>query len=225
MRQQGWLLVSDVDGTLTTETSVWEYFHKSLNKWNDEGLTNLNAYLSGDIDYNEFARRDAEAYTGLSYKSLDQMAASIPRRFGMEQMLTTFKRRGFTIALISTGLDILVNQIPEADIRISNELEFENSICTGKPVVNIPMDAKEQAFVSLLSDHGFSAEKTIVLGDSSGDIPMMRLAGYSIAVETMDQNVLQVADANIDGTDLMRVPALVEEYIETIVSQRSTRCR
>jgi phosphoserine phosphatase len=221
LKNNDWLLVSDVDGTLTTETSIWEYLHKHLGKWNDEGLPNLDAYLAGTIDYNEFALRDASAYKGLSQQTLNEIAASIPRRFGMEQMLKTFKRRGFTLALVSTGLDILVNQIPEADIRLSNGLEFENGICTGRPIVSIPMDAKESAFASLLTDNGFSAENTIVLGDSAGDIPMMRHAGYSIAVASADRDVLRVADANVDGNDLMRIPALVEEYRETVMSRRA----
>lgn len=216
----GWLLVADVDGTLTTETSIWETFHKKLGKWESEGLLNLRAFLSGKIDYDEFAARDAKAYKGVSRAELERIAAEIPRRKGMELMLKTMKRRGFTIALISTGLDILVDQIPEAHYRMANRLEFENDICTGNAIVEIPMGEKGKPIKHLQSVGPFHPERTVVIGDSDGDIPMMKAAGLSIAVAASDSNVLSVADLQIDGEDLMHIPALVEEYRVTIESRK-----
>jgi HAD superfamily phosphoserine phosphatase-like hydrolase len=215
-----WLLVADVDGTLTTETSIWESFHKKLGKWETQGLVNLNAFLAGQIDYHEFAVRDARAYRGLTKAVLDRMAAEIPRRRGMERMLKTMARRGFTIALISTGLDILVDQIPGAQFRVSNRLEFENGVCTGRPIVEIPIGEKGTALKHILDTGAFCSERTVVIGDSSGDIPMMQSAGFSIAVAPSDATVLKYADAQIDGEDLMRIPALIEEYRVSVESRK-----
>lgn len=220
-----WLLVADVDGTLTTETSIWESFHRKLGKWEAQGLVNLNDYLAGKIDYHEFAARDARAYRGLTKSDLDRMAAEIPRRRGMECMLTTMARRGFTIALISTGLDILVDQIPGAHIRVANRLEFENGVCTGRAIVEIPIGEKGMVLRKILDTGAFRSERTVVIGDSSGDIPMMQTAGFSIAVAASDSLVVQHADAQIDGADLMRIPALIEEYRVSIESRKPRACR
>ncbi len=215
-----WLLVADVDGTLTTETSIWETFHKKLGKWEKEGLLNLRAFLNGKIDYDEFAARDARAYKGVSRTELERIAAEIPRRKGMELMLKTMKRRGFTIALVSTGLDILVDQIPDVHYRVANRLEFENDICTGKAIVEVPMGEKGKVIRHLQSLGPFHPERTVVIGDSEGDIPMMKAAGLSIAVAAADSKVLMYADLQIDGEDLMHIPALVEEYRVTIESRK-----
>lgn len=219
-----WLLISDVDGTLTTEHSIWETFHRHLGKWETEGLPNLQSYLSGSIDYAEFAARDALAYKDLSRDTLEQMAAAIPRRAGMERMLEFLSRRGFTIALVSTGLDLLLDQIPHADIRIANRLRFVNNRCTGQAEVVIPIDGKGHFAASLMKETGAAPEHTIVLGDSPGDIPMMRQAGFSIAVAA-DPAVQRVATASIDGSDLMRLPALIMDYRERAGLQRSAHRR
>lgn len=219
-----WLLISDVDGTLTTEPSIWETFHRQLGKWESEGLPNLQAYLSGSIDYTEFAARDAMAYKDLSRDALHKMAAAIPRRTGMERMLERLSKRCFSIALVSTGLDILLDQIPHADIRIANRLLFDNNRCTGRAEVVIPIDGKGQAVESLMKKMGVSPDHTVVLGDSTGDIAMMRQAGFSIAVAA-EPAVRQVATASIDGSDLMRLPALVMEYRERVDLRRSAHRR
>ncbi len=219
-----WLLISDVDGTLTTETSIWETFHKQLGKWECEGHPNLLAYLAGAIDYAEFAARDAKAYKGLSRATLDRMAASIPRRKGMETMLRTMSRRGFTIALISTGLDILLDQIPCADIRIANRLRFDDNTCSGEADVVIPIDGKEAVARSVMETIGVSVERTVVIGDSRGDVSMMKAAGFSIAVAA-ESGVIDAASASVDGTDLMQIPALILDYREIVDSRRQSRHR
>jgi len=218
-----WLLISDVDGTLTTEVSVWEYLHKQLGKWDSEGFPNLNAYLCGEIDYAEFAARDASAYKGLSRGEINELMAAIPRRQGMEDMLRTLQRRGFCIALISTGLDILVNQIPYADERIANRLVFQNDICTGQVEVVIPIGGKGSVTRDLITRLGFDRDYIVALGDTNGDLPMMERAGFSVAVAAQSSEILQKASADSDGADLMRLPALIEEYRESIESRRTRR--
>ncbi|MBN1878845.1 HAD family phosphatase [bacterium] len=210
-----WLLISDVDGTLTTETSIWETFHKKLGKWESEGLPNLRAFESGVIDYEHFAALDAKAYAGISRETMAGMALSIPRRQGMEAMLRTLSRRGFIIALVSTGLDILLDQIPHAHVRIANRLKFENGFCTGEAEVVIPIGGKASVVDSLLARFDGTPERTVVLGDSPGDIPMMHKAGYSIAIAA-DPGVQQIACASVDGSDLMRLPALIMDYRDKV---------
>ncbi|MCD4652757.1 HAD-IB family phosphatase [bacterium] len=211
--RNSWLLVSDVDGTLTTEISIWEYFHKLLNKWTSEGLPNLNAYLAGEITYNEFAEMDALAYKGLSRNQLDAMARKVPRRLGLEPMIKRMKKRGAVIALVSSGLDILVDQIPGSDVCIANGLKFDNGICTGEPDIKIPIDGKREAMRRLLESYRFPRNKIVVLGDSRGDIPMMEMAGFSIAVAATHGDVINEADVSVDGNNLGIISELVEEYL------------
>jgi len=210
--ENSWLLVSDVDGTLTEVVSVWEHFHKKLGKWDSEGLPNLKAFLNNEIDYLKFAELDALAYKGMSRQQMETIARRIPRRPGMEQMLTDMKNQGAVIALISSGLDILVDQIPDADVRVANGLKFENEVCTGIPDILIPIDGKKDAIEKLLETYPFPKDRIVVLGDSSGDIPMMEMAGFSVAVDPINEEVKRIADKVVDGSNLNDVTRLIENY-------------
>lgn len=205
-------VISDVDGTLTTVISVWEYLHRRLNRWYGDGDRNLTDFLEGRIDYTEFARRDARAYEGLSRSRLDRMASDIPRRPGLDTMMSFFKSLDWPVALVSSGLDILVNQIPHATIRIANRLQFCQDVCTGRVAIDVPIHGKAAVTARLLESYRLDPAKVIAIGDSRGDIPVMTAAGFSIAVAPVHPDVSSVADAVIDGNNLAEVCDLVTVY-------------
>jgi phosphoserine phosphatase len=205
------LAVFDVDGTLTREPSVWEYLHKKLGIWESEGLPNLKGFLKNDFDYNEFARRDAEGYKGYSYDRLSALVNSIPRREGIAACFDGLRGMGLTIALLSTGLDILLDAIPGADIRLANELIFEDGLCTGKVRVNIPIYEKYAAYKSLLARMNILPCQVIVAGDSEGDMEMMQAADLAIAVAPVSDSVAEAATFCIDGDDLSVIHGLVQQ--------------
>jgi len=205
-------VISDVDGTLTSVLSVWEYLHRRLDRWDGDGDRNLADYLDGRIDYPEFARRDALAYQNLSRSRLQQLTMEIPRRRGLDTMLKYFQRLNWPVALVSSGLDILVDQIPGASIRVANRLCFLNDICTGEVVIDVPMDGKARIVASLLNSYRLDRRCVIAIGDSRGDIPMMAAAGFSIAVAPLHAEVADAADAVITGEDLSEICDLVGDY-------------
>ena len=92
MIRSKWLLVADVDGTLTRVTSIWEHLLRELGKWESHGLPNLTAYTNGEIDYNEFARLDSLAYKGVSRSFLQETCAKIDFRPGTEMLLERLKK-------------------------------------------------------------------------------------------------------------------------------------
>jgi phosphoserine phosphatase len=203
----------DVDGTLTSVASVWEYLHRELGIWESQGEPNLLEYLAGNIDYDEFSRRDAMGYFGIPYTVLDEMVGRIPLRAGIQICFDFFKTRGIPIILLSTGLDILVNRIPGADMRIANELLFEDGVCTGKVRVRIPMDGKKHAFRQILHEREIAPDQAIVVGDSAGDLELMKVAGLSIAVASQDQNVISIAHHHIAGGNLAIIPTLASLFL------------
>ena len=206
------MIVFDVDGTLTQVASIWEYLHRKLGIWESEGRPNLEAFTRREIDYAEFARRDALGYKGLSRKELMELIRSVPMRPGMDACLAFFKQRGIPIALISTGLDIMLDAIPLADIRVANELVFQDDNCTGEAVVHIPIDGKKEVFDRILRDHRIQADQIIAAGDSRGDIEILRSAGLSIAVASTDPAVRDASDICLDSGDLSLVPQIVERF-------------
>lgn len=56
----------DCDGTLTKVKSSWQYLHERLGLWDDHADAFQHRYRAGEIDYEEFCRRDAEPLEGLA---------------------------------------------------------------------------------------------------------------------------------------------------------------
>ncbi len=211
MTQKQKLAIFDVDGTLTLERSVWEYLHRSLGIWESEGLPNFNAYLKGEIDYNEFARLDAWGYRDLKWDYVNEMVRAIPRRDGISTLFSFLKAHGYTIALVSTGLDILLNQFPDSDIRIANKLIFEEGICTGRAEVVIPIDAKRRVVTELCREQNVDISESLVFGDSRGDVEIMTSARLAIAVNPSHPDVTDAADLVIHENDLTAAIPLIQD--------------
>ncbi|MBN1296902.1 HAD-IB family phosphatase [bacterium] len=220
-----WLVISDVDGTLTQVTSVWEYLHKRLGKWDDEGVVNLREYCAGRIDYVEFARRDSLAYAGLSRTELSAMVSEIPRRIEMDYMLRTLHDSNCSIALVSSGLDILVDQIQWASIRVSNRLIFQGDYCTGETEIHVPIDGKADWTERLIQSFPAGRNRVIAIGDSRGDIPVFRMAGFAIAVAPTHPDVAAAADVVLDGSTLAPIPAWIETFKATPSIRKSRNPR
>ncbi|MBN1356674.1 HAD-IB family phosphatase [bacterium] len=203
------IVVFDVDGTLTQVRSVWEYLHRKLGIWDSQGEPNLADYRSGRIDYREFARRDAAGYRGVARSRILELLESIPMRSGWSECLHMFRARGMKIALVSTGLDILVDRFTRVDHRSANKLGFDNDVCTGQVEVCVSMNGKKSFLDRLLDEIGIGWEEVVVIGDSEGDCEIMLAAGLSIAVDPSEAKVAQAADFQIDGSDLTHILPLV----------------
>ena len=59
------LAIFDLDGTLTTERSIWEYIHKQLGKWYGFAEEYQKKFLAGEISYDRFCELDAEVWRGM----------------------------------------------------------------------------------------------------------------------------------------------------------------
>ena len=81
------LLFMDMDGTLTGVRSPWEYLHRRLGLWEGNGDRHLKAWLAGEIDYDEFFRRDVEMWIGMDRERMLGMLDEIPIRDGVPEAL------------------------------------------------------------------------------------------------------------------------------------------
>ena len=98
------------------------------------------------------------------------------------------------------------------DFSLANELEFSKSICTGE--VRIPSFmvsssnsickhslCKTNAMLSLLERYKIKRENTIAVGDSVGDLCMIKEAGLGIAFCSKDELVNHYADIVLSDSD------------------------
>ena len=205
------LVLFDVDGTLTPVRSVWQYILEAQGCWDDTGRENLDLFLDGTIDYEEFCHRDAELLAGVRYEDLVATAANIPLNPGVSELFNQLRRDGYKIALISTGLrvltDLLELRLP-IDACVANDFEVVDGLCTGRAVIEID-DAEKGLHARRLIEL-FNSSFTIAIGDGSGDIPMFLEADLSIAIGDAAANLIAVADLHHPTLDLTGITGLID---------------
>ncbi len=197
------LVIFDVDGTLTRQRSVWQYLMEQTNCWTDRGEYNLARFLRGEVDYDEFCRLDALLLKGNRYDDLRRIAASLPRMEGLDLVFDYFAVRQFKIGLVSTGLKLLTDHFTSRysiNYCVVNDLACDGDLCSGEAIITLNDHEKDRAVREIIADCG--AEYVVAFGDSRGDIPVFKLADFSVAVNSTDPDLLRLASYHHTGPDL-----------------------
>jgi phosphoserine phosphatase len=199
------LTVFDLDGTLTQERSVWEYIHKRLDKWYGFAENYQKKFLAGEISYEEFCERDAQVWRGMRVRDLVEIAKTVPFHPGIDELIGHLKQKGLKLALVSSGLSILSNWVHERfgfDYSVSNDLLYEEGILTGKVKIRVYNDQKAEWVRSILKQFNVEPKESIAIGDSSGDLEMFRVVGYSIAFNSSCRDLDQIATLCVQSQNL-----------------------
>ena len=99
-------------------------------------------------------------------------------------LVRALRRRGIRIALVSSGIDLLVRRIATelgVDAWTANKLEFDREGYLkpgGVPLVGVD---KSKAVYRIASELGASLDASAYVGDSFWDVSAMRLVGLPIA--------------------------------------------
>ncbi len=143
------------------------------------------AAMRGELDFTESFRQRLALLEGLDAAVLPRLAAELPVTPGAEKLITTLKRLGYRVAILSGGFDYFAKDLQDRlgiDEVHANHLEIIDGKLTGRikgPVVDGPRKA------ALLRDiaerEGFRLEQTIAVGDGANDLPMLSIAGLGIA--------------------------------------------
>jgi phosphoserine phosphatase len=204
------LIFFDVCGTLTLETSIWQYLLERTGKWKGYGDRNLELFLSGAIDYTTFCHLDAELFTGMMYADLKAIAYEVPKYKGQERLFGRLSEEGYTICLLSTGLKLLTDYFCERyDVShcIVNDLAHDGGTCIGKALINVA-DHEKGAVARRLIDE-LKPTRVAAVGDSGGDLPVFKEADISIAINAKNPVVRGAATRRFDGHDLSDLLPLI----------------
>jgi phosphoserine phosphatase len=213
------MIVFDVDGTLTPHISVWQYIHEMLNLWQGNAERYLERYLKGEIDYGEFCRLDAALWKGRTLGEIREIVSMIPYNPGVRRTLLKLKDMGFLLAAVSTGLTVLTDRIHrECGLyySIANRLRHLNGVLTGDVEILVEGNGKGKVLDALAGHVCIPAARMICVGDSVGDIPMVRKCGFSISFRSTSRELDRLVDYTCRGESL-------EEIIAVIAHMRNAR--
>lgn len=191
------VVVFDLDGTLTTERSIWQYIHRVLGTWENQAEEFQRLFLAGRISYEEFCERDAMVWKGMRLEDLKRITGSVSYHEGALQLQAFLKTKGLRLAAISSGLSILAERIQNdfgLDFSVANDLLAERGVLTGEVRINVTHDGKGRWMREVMKRLGVHGHEIIAIGDSRGDLEMFALSGFCVAFNSSSPELDEAAD-------------------------------
>ncbi len=197
----------DVDGVLTEIDSIWRFIHERLGTLG-AARRYAEMYRRGEITYAEWARLDVGLWRGVPARRIEEIVAEVRLRRGAEDLARELKRRGFVLIALSAGLDVLTFSVARRlgfDMAEANRLVIRDGVVTGEVEVRVEHGNKGEVLLRLCRTAGLDPGEVIAVGDSEVDVPMFRVAGYSIAFNPISEEAARCADAVVRSDDLRRL--------------------
>ena len=183
------LVAFDMDSTLINIECVDEIAAVAGRKAEVAAIT--EAAMRGEIaDYKDSLRQRVALLAGVSEAALHRVDADhLQFNPGVERFVQACRAAGLATLLVSGGFTFFsgrVQQRLQLDFARANVLEIENGLLTGR-MVNQPWgdicdgDEKARMVLDVCRQLGIAPAQAIAVGDGANDLPMMAVAGLSIA--------------------------------------------
>ena len=183
------LIAFDMDSTLINIECVDEIADAAGRKAEVAAIT--EAAMRGEIaDYKESLRRRVTLLKGVSVGHMQQVLTERLRlNPGAAELVKACKAAGMKILLVSGGFTYFTDHVRDLlgiDWTRSNVLEVADGLLTGR-MLDQPWgdicDGEEKRKTLLETCHlmGIEPREAIAMGDGANDLPMMGVAGLSVA--------------------------------------------
>ena len=183
------LVAFDMDSTLINIECVDEIAAAAGRR--DEVAAITEAAMRGEIaDYKDSLRRRLALLRGVPLAALEAVYSHhLQLNPGVEAFVRACQAAGLKTLLVSGGFTFFSDRIRARlglDFARANVLEIENGQLTGQ-LVDRPWGdivdgvEKRRVVLEVCELMGIEAEQAIAVGDGANDLPMMAVAGLSIA--------------------------------------------
>lgn len=202
------LIILDIDGTITRHISSWRYIHEKLGLWTTRAFRYQERFFAGKISYRTFCELDAAHWKGIPEEKLRRIFKSVAYSKNAARCIRGLKSKGFKLAAISTGLQYIPERLRKEfdfDYILSNRLLSRAGILTGGVGITIAHGAKHKVLKMIFRKFRVKPHEVISVGDSDGDIPLARDAGYSIAFNSTSSKLSGLVDYNCRTRDFGEV--------------------
>jgi phosphoserine phosphatase len=183
------LIAFDMDSTLINIECVDEIADAAGRKAEVAAIT--EAAMRGEIaDYKDSLRRRVALLKGVTVQHMEDVYAQrLQLNPGAAELVATCKKVGLKVLLVSGGFTFFTDRIRDRlgiDFARSNLLEVENGVLTGRMVEQPWGDIcdgaeKRRTLLEVATLMGIDRAQTIAMGDGANDLPMMGVAGLSVA--------------------------------------------
>ena len=183
------LIAFDMDSTLINIECVDEIADAAGRKAEVAAIT--EAAMRGEIsDYKESLRQRVALLKGVSVASMDQVYHErLKLNPGAAELVHACKGAGMKVLLVSGGFTFFTDRVRDElgiDYTRSNVLEVQDGFLTGR-MVDQPWgdicdgEEKRKMLLETCGNLGINPLQAIAMGDGANDLPMMGVAGLSVA--------------------------------------------
>ena len=183
------LVAFDMDSTLINIECVDEIAEAAGRKAEVSAIT--EAAMRGEItDYKESLRQRVALLEGVPESALHEVYSKhLQLNPGVEQFVQACRNAGLKTLLVSGGFTFFSDRVRQSlslDFARANVLEIDAGRLTGR-LVDRPWGdivdglEKRRVLLEVCELMGIAPEQAIAVGDGANDLPMMGVAGLSIA--------------------------------------------
>jgi phosphoserine phosphatase len=204
------LVAFDMDSTLINIECVDEIAAAAGRKAEVAAIT--EAAMRGEItDYQDSLRRRLALLRGVPVSALEAVYSQhLQLNPGVEAFVQACQAAGLKTLLVSGGFTFFSERIRarlKLDFARANMLEIEDGCLTGRLVPRpwgeiVDGAEKRRVVLEVAELMGIAPEQAIAVGDGANDLPMMGVAGLSIAYHpkpaVLEQAMLSITQGGMD---------------------------
>jgi phosphoserine phosphatase len=196
-----------MDGVLTSIRSSWHWINLSLNIDNDD---TFYAYVSGEIDQEEFMRRDITQWKNvkpdIKISDIIRILQSLPLTEGIQETVACLKANGMKCVIVSGGVDLAAKMIKEEfgfdDYAADEICCLPDGTLTGCGALHVDLRDKGITVRHFIEKYGTTKERTVSVGNSHTDIPMFMSSGMSIAFNPTDDSTREASTYIVESKNI-----------------------
>jgi phosphoserine phosphatase len=204
------LIAFDMDSTLINIECIDEIADAVGRKAEVAAIT--EAAMRGEItDFKDSLRRRVALLEGVSVTSMEAVYRERLRlNPGAAELVRACKAAGMKVLLVSGGFTYFSDRVRDVlgiDYTRANVLEVENGLLTGK-LVDQPWgdicdgEEKRRTLLATCAELGIEPQQAIAMGDGANDLPMMGVAGLSVAYhakpKVREQAMVAINEGGLD---------------------------
>lgn len=211
------LIAFDMDSTLINIECVDEIAAAVGRKAEVAAIT--EAAMRGEIsDYKDSLRQRVALLKGVTVADMERIYQNhLQLNPGAAELVRACQQAGLKVLLVSGGFTYFTDRIRDRlgiDYTRANVLELENGVLTGRMVHQAWGDIcdgaeKRSMLLQMCDTLGINPKQAIAMGDGANDLPMMSVAGLSVAYHAKPA-VREFANVSIESGGLDRLLTLFQ---------------
>jgi phosphoserine phosphatase len=204
------LIAFDMDSTLINIECVDEIADAAGRKAEVAAIT--EAAMRGEItDYKDSLRKRVALLKGVTLSHMEEVLNHrLQLNPGAEKLVKTCQAAGMKVLLVSGGFTFFTDPVRDRlniNWTRSNILEVVNGALTGRMVDQdwgdiCDGEEKRKMLLQTCTQMGIDASQAIAMGDGANDLPMMGVAGLSVAYhakpKVREQAMVAIEEGGLD---------------------------